>query len=324
MRQRGCRPDEHPRLNRREPARGRHEPVRRRPGRLLRLQRRPSRRGLERRKRSSLSSNLAVLRSTKPSTPSPTHPTPFAASMAPPPPACLAFRFCEFLPRLAQRADQFSIVRTMHHIADRQFRTSTIARLPSSHRYDRIAGGRFECNDHGAACGAFRVAVDWVDDRLRGAARARRGAAGGGRAAARRAHEVSGARLGPAGQPLRSLGRGPGAAVPIARSGRLVPQLLQSRRPERSGASGGQGAESVVGQHELPQPRLSPARSRRHRAGVLATARESRWAVAAPRSFSAHVGSGRSVGTTRRLGRASARSMQLLSPPGPDAAAHSI
>ena len=31
-------------------------------------------------------------------------------------------RFCEYLPRLAQRADQFAIVRTMHHVADRQFR----------------------------------------------------------------------------------------------------------------------------------------------------------------------------------------------------------
>jgi hypothetical protein len=31
-------------------------------------------------------------------------------------------RFCEHLPRLAQRLDRFSIVRTMHHIAGRQFR----------------------------------------------------------------------------------------------------------------------------------------------------------------------------------------------------------
>lgn len=30
--------------------------------------------------------------------------------------------FCEYLPKLAARADQFSIVRTMHHIAGRQFR----------------------------------------------------------------------------------------------------------------------------------------------------------------------------------------------------------
>src|SRR5437879_616604 len=31
-------------------------------------------------------------------------------------------RFCEYLPRLAQRADKFAIVRTLHHVADRQFR----------------------------------------------------------------------------------------------------------------------------------------------------------------------------------------------------------
>ncbi|HEV3256608.1 MAG TPA: DUF1501 domain-containing protein, partial [Gemmataceae bacterium] len=31
-------------------------------------------------------------------------------------------RFCEYLPRLAARADRFSIVRTMHHTAGREFR----------------------------------------------------------------------------------------------------------------------------------------------------------------------------------------------------------
>jgi hypothetical protein len=31
-------------------------------------------------------------------------------------------RFCDYLPRLADRADRFAIVRTMHHIAERQFR----------------------------------------------------------------------------------------------------------------------------------------------------------------------------------------------------------
>ncbi len=31
-------------------------------------------------------------------------------------------RFCEYLPRLAQRADRFTIVRTMHHTAGREFR----------------------------------------------------------------------------------------------------------------------------------------------------------------------------------------------------------
>ena len=31
-------------------------------------------------------------------------------------------RFCEYLPRLAARADKFSIVRTVHHTASREFR----------------------------------------------------------------------------------------------------------------------------------------------------------------------------------------------------------
>src|SRR2546423_15401471 len=31
-------------------------------------------------------------------------------------------RFCEYLPRLAARANRFSVVRTMHHPEDRQFR----------------------------------------------------------------------------------------------------------------------------------------------------------------------------------------------------------
>ncbi|MBM4076017.1 MAG: DUF1501 domain-containing protein, partial [Planctomycetes bacterium] len=32
------------------------------------------------------------------------------------------FHFCEYLPRLASRSNMFSIVKTMHHVADRQFR----------------------------------------------------------------------------------------------------------------------------------------------------------------------------------------------------------
>src|SRR5215471_1918621 len=31
-------------------------------------------------------------------------------------------RFCEYLPRLAARADRFAVVRTMHHTAGREFR----------------------------------------------------------------------------------------------------------------------------------------------------------------------------------------------------------
>jgi hypothetical protein len=36
-------------------------------------------------------------------------------------------RFCEYLPRLAQRADRFAVVRTMHHVADRQFRNEHLS-----------------------------------------------------------------------------------------------------------------------------------------------------------------------------------------------------
>ncbi|MBI3863596.1 MAG: DUF1501 domain-containing protein, partial [Planctomycetia bacterium] len=35
--------------------------------------------------------------------------------------------FCEYLPRLAARAHRFSIVRTMHHPADRQFRNEHLS-----------------------------------------------------------------------------------------------------------------------------------------------------------------------------------------------------
>ena len=38
------------------------------------------------------------------------------------PTAIPSVHFCEYLPRVAQRADRFAIVRTMHHLADRQFR----------------------------------------------------------------------------------------------------------------------------------------------------------------------------------------------------------
>src|SRR5204863_3355101 len=36
-------------------------------------------------------------------------------------------RFCEYLPRLAQRADRFAIVRTMHHTEGRQFRNEHLS-----------------------------------------------------------------------------------------------------------------------------------------------------------------------------------------------------
>src|SRR5437016_5972667 len=66
-------------------------------------------------------------------------------------------RFCEYLPRLAQRADKFSIVRTMHHLADRQFRNEHLScmyllhtgstEMPPGDTNASIAGprpGRFE------------------------------------------------------------------------------------------------------------------------------------------------------------------------------------
>src|SRR5262249_49140762 len=66
-------------------------------------------------------------------------------------------RFCEHLPRLAQRADRFAIVRTMHHLADRQFRNEHLScmyllhtgstEIPPGDTNASIAGprpGRFE------------------------------------------------------------------------------------------------------------------------------------------------------------------------------------
>ena len=42
-------------------------------------------------------------------------------------------RFCEYLPRLAARADRFSLVRTMHHTADRQFRNEHLSAMYMLH-----------------------------------------------------------------------------------------------------------------------------------------------------------------------------------------------
>src|SRR4051812_48089359 len=72
-------------------------------------------------------------------------------------------RFCEYLPRLAQRADKFSIVRTMHHLADRQFRNEHLScmyllhtgstEMPPGDTNASIAGprpGRFEWPSFGS------------------------------------------------------------------------------------------------------------------------------------------------------------------------------
>jgi hypothetical protein len=61
-------------------------------------------------------------------------------------------RFCEYLPKLASRAHQFSLVRTMHHPADRQFRNEHLScfyllhtgstELPAGDTNASIAGAR--------------------------------------------------------------------------------------------------------------------------------------------------------------------------------------
>src|SRR5262249_26009706 len=66
-------------------------------------------------------------------------------------------RFCEYLPRLARRADRFAIVRTLHHTAGREFRNehnscayllhTGTTELPPGDTNASIAGprpGRFE------------------------------------------------------------------------------------------------------------------------------------------------------------------------------------
>src|SRR5438552_8273398 len=78
-------------------------------------------------------------------------------------------RFCEYLPRLAARADRFAIVRTMHHTAGREFRNehnscmyllhTGTTELPPGDTNATIAGpraGRFEWPSIGSLLGARR------------------------------------------------------------------------------------------------------------------------------------------------------------------------
>ena len=89
-----------------------------------------------------------------------------------------------------------------------------------------------------AAAGPVRVAVDRLADRVRRAARTRAsGLPGRRRAAARKPDELPRPRPRPARAAVRPLGRRSGPAVPRARPGRLVPQLLQPRRPQRPRAA---------------------------------------------------------------------------------------
>ena len=70
----------------------------------------------------SLSFNPAVRRSTKPLTRSQMLPKAFAANMARRKRAFRAYTFASTCRNLPPRAHRFSLVRTMHHPADRQFR----------------------------------------------------------------------------------------------------------------------------------------------------------------------------------------------------------
>ena len=86
---------------------------------------------------------------------------------------------------------------------------------------------------------------------------------------------------------MRYPGRGPGMLGPrydrwgvdlappcrAPDAGRLVPELLQPRRPQRPRPRRRQGPEGVVGQQQLPRPRLPPARPRRPSSVSLAAAR---------------------------------------------------
>ena len=80
-------------------------------------------------------------------------------------------RFCEYLPQLAARAAQFSLVRTMHHPADRQFRNEH----SSCHYLLHTGSTEMPPGDTNASHrvprpGRIGLAVDRLADRLRGAA----------------------------------------------------------------------------------------------------------------------------------------------------------
>ena len=77
------------------------------------------------------------------------------------------------------------------------------------------------------------------------------------RAAAREPDDATPAAAPAARAALRPLGRRPRPAVPRPRPGRLLPELLQPRRPERPRPRRRQRPEGVVGQQQLPRPRRS-------------------------------------------------------------------
>ncbi len=126
-------------------------------------------------------------------------------------------RFCEYLPRLAARADRFSIVRTMHHTAEpRVPQRAQQLSLPAAHRHDRAAAGRHQRLDQSAAPGR----IEWpsIGSMIAYAAppRARSAWPAVVEIAAGQPHDVSRPRARHARPALRALGRRPGAAVPRA------------------------------------------------------------------------------------------------------------
>ena len=212
--------------------------------------------------------------------------------------------FCEYLPRLAARADRFSIVRTMHHPADRQFRNEhNSCSYPAAHRLDRDAAGRHQRLDRPAA-GPGRFEWPSIGSLIAYAAPPDPGVGPARlcRDSPHEPHELPRPRPRPARAAVRPLGRRSRAAVPRPRPGRLVPQLLQPRRPQRPRPRPGQGAEGVVGQLELPRPELPPAGPGRRRP-VARVRREPRHAPGTAR-LAAPAGRRRApCRGTRRLGR---------------------
>ena len=84
-------------------------------------------------------------------------------------------RFCEHLPRLAARADRFAVVRTMHHPADREFRNEHNSCMYLLHTGStEMPAGDTNATIAQPRARAVRVAVDRLARRLRRARRPRR------------------------------------------------------------------------------------------------------------------------------------------------------
>src|SRR5690348_5825115 len=122
MRQPGCRPEDHHRIDRRELLRagglslfgvGLAD--------LLRLE---AQAAPARRRRGRAKAVVFIFQSGGPSQhetfdPKPAAPDGIRGAYGTTQTRLAGVRFCEYLPRLAQRADRFAVVRTMHHVAGR-------------------------------------------------------------------------------------------------------------------------------------------------------------------------------------------------------------